>query len=183
MSEETAVRRAIAALSDSPHSLSEATAALPGTAGLCAWWAAPDVLPSFPGPANSADPGHRLLYVGKATRLRSRITSDHLRQSGSSTLRRTLAGLLMPAEDYRTAWTADRVALVPEDEERLTVWMHKHLALTWTEHPDPSAVRDSLISRLCPPFNVGGAQPGAVRDAVEEARSRYYRSAGPRPAG
>ncbi|MFE9171186.1 GIY-YIG nuclease family protein [Streptomyces kebangsaanensis] len=183
MPEETAVQRATAALFDSPHSLSGAAAVLPRTAGLYAWWAAPDVLPSFPGPANSTDPGLRLLYVGKATRLRSRITSNHLRRSGSSTLRRTLAGLLMSAEGYRTAWTTDRVVLVPEDEERLTVWMHEHLTLTWTEHPEPLSVEGGLISRLRPPLNVDGARPGAVREAVEEARSRYYRSAGPRPAG
>ena len=126
----------------SPRLLTEAAVALPRTAGLYAWWAPPSVLPSFPGPTNSADPGRRLLYLGKATRLRSRITSNHLKRSGSSTLRRTLAGLLMPTEGYRTVWT-DRVVLVPEDEERLTEWMHEHLALTWVEHPDPLSVEGS----------------------------------------
>ncbi|MFI1563822.1 GIY-YIG nuclease family protein [Streptomyces sp. NPDC020490] len=181
MPEETAVQRTITALFTSPLSLCEAAAALPRTAGLYAWWAAPSVLPSFPGPANLADPNRRLLYLGKATRLRSRVASNHLRRSGSSTLRRTLAGLLMPTEGYWTAWT-DRVVLVPEDEERLSEWMRRHLALTWTEHADPLAVEGELISRLRPPLNVNGAERGVARDAVEQARRRYYCSAGPRPA-
>lgn len=180
MSEQTAVRPAGEALFTSPRSLSEAAAALPRTAGLYAWWAPPSVLPSFPGPVNPADPGRRLLYLGKATRLRSRITSNHLRRSGSSTLRRTLAGLLMPTEGYRTVRT-DRVVLVPEDEERLTAWMHEHLTLTWAEHPDPLPVERELISRLNPPLNVDGASAGAALDAVRKARARYHESAGPHP--
>ncbi|MDN3023233.1 GIY-YIG nuclease family protein [Streptomyces sp. S.PB5] len=182
MSEETAVQRTTAALFTSPCALSEAAAALPKTPGLYAWWAAPTVLPSFAGPENSADPGRRLLYLGKATRLRSRITSNHLRRSGSSTLRRTLAGLLMATEGYRTTWT-DRVVLVPEDEERLTEWMHEHLSLTWAEHPDPLSVEGELISRLGPPLNVDGAGRGVALETVKEARARYYAGAGPRPIG
>lgn len=180
MSEETTVQRTATALSTSPCSLSEAMAALPRTAGLYAWWAPPSVLPSFPGPVNPADPGCRLLYLGKATRLRTRITSNHLRRSGSSTLRRTLAGLLMPTEGYRTMWS-DRVILVPEDEERLTGWMNKHLALTWTEHSDPLSVEGELISMWRPPLNVDGAVQSAALDAVKLARATYYGSAGPRP--
>ncbi|MEU5100270.1 MULTISPECIES: GIY-YIG nuclease family protein [Streptomyces] len=181
MLEQTAVQRTTEALFTAPRLLSEAAVALPRAAGLYAWWAPPSVLPSFSGPVNSADPGRRLLYLGKATRLRSRITSNHLRRSGSSTLRRTLAGLLMPTEGYRTVWT-DRVVLVPEDEERLTEWMHEHLSLTWVEHPDPLSVEGELISRLAPPLNVDGAGEGAALDAVREARAHYYGSAGPRPA-
>lgn len=182
MSEKTAAQRTTDALFTAPLVLSEAAVTLPRAAGLYAWWAPSSVLPSLPGPANSAEPGLRLLYLGRATRLRSRITSNHLRRSGGSTLRRTLAGLLMPTEGYRTVWT-DRVILVPEDEERLTEWMHKHLALTWVEHPDPPSVEGQMISRLGPPLNVDGAEQGAELTAVREARARYYGSAGPRPTG
>lgn len=181
MTEREDARRTIESLSAAPRSLPGAVASLPNSAGLYAWWAPPEVLPPFPGPANSADPGRRLLYLGRATVLRSRIGSHHLRRSGSSTLRRTLAGLLMPTEGYRTTWT-DRVVLVPEDERRLTEWMHEHLSLTWAVHPDPRATEDELISRWGPPLNVRGAARGSVRGAVEEARARYRGSAGPRPA-
>ncbi|MFF3056397.1 GIY-YIG nuclease family protein [Streptomyces sp. NPDC057909] len=177
---DDAVQQITAALFTSPIGLSVAATELPKSAGLYAWWATEDVLPGFPGPANSTDSERRLLYLGKATRLRTRIVSNHMQRSGSSTLRRTLAGLLMPTEGYRTIWS-DRVILITEDEQRLTDWMHRHLALTWAEHSDPQAVEGALISRLKPPLNVEGAKQSSTRESVKQARSAYYRSAGPRP--
>jgi hypothetical protein len=176
------VQQTTADLFSTPHALAAAVRVLPTTAGLYAWWAPPEVLASFNGPANSGDGGQRLLYLGKAKRLRSRIASNHLRDSGRFTLRRTLAGLLMPTENYRTTRT-DRVVLVPEDEQRLTDWMHRHLTLTWSEHPDPVPLETALISRLCPPLNVDGAQPGTNLNSVKRARALYYAGGGPRPAG
>ncbi|WP_405564787.1 GIY-YIG nuclease family protein [Streptomyces phaeochromogenes] len=178
---DAALRQVTADLLATPRALDAATTALPRTAGLYAWWAPPSILPTFSGPANSGDSERRLLYLGKATRLRTRITGNHLRHSGGSTLRRTLAGLLMPTEGYRTTWT-DRVILIPSDERRLTEWMHRHLTLTWAEHPDPVPLETALISSLCPPLNLDGAAHGPARDRVQEARNTYYASAGPRPA-
>ncbi|MGQ4383491.1 GIY-YIG nuclease family protein [Streptomyces sp. SAS_270] len=132
------------------------------------------------GPVNEGDPGQRLLYLGKAKRLRTRIVSNRLRHSGRSTLRCTLARLLMPIEGYRTTWT-DRVVLAPEDEQRLTNWMHGHLGLTWSELPDPAPVEKALISRLYPPLNVDGTEHTTTRERVKQARATYYTSAGPRP--
>jgi hypothetical protein len=163
-----------------PVRLEEAAVVLPRIAGLYAWWASPAVLPELPGPANPADPTTRLLYVGIASRLRTRIVGNHLRRSGTSTLRRTLAGLLLDVEGYQTAWT-DRVVLVPKDEQRLTSWMHQHLALTWIEHPEPKSLESALIARLRPPLNVDGAAPDRRRDAIKQARAAFYASAGPRP--
>ncbi|PWI14429.1 hypothetical protein DI272_09890 [Streptomyces sp. Act143] len=180
MLDDALARPTEADLLATPHLLESAIVGLPNTAGLYAWWAPPDVLPVFDGPANYGDRTQRLLYLGKAKRLRSRIASYHLRDSGRSTLRRTLAGLLMPAEGYRTTWT-DRVVLVTEDEQRLTDWMHRHLTLTWSEHPDPVPLEKALISRLRPPLNVDGADHGVALDHVKEARAHYYASAGPRP--
>ncbi|WP_416965319.1 GIY-YIG nuclease family protein [Streptomyces sp. Agncl-13] len=174
------VRQATADLLSAPRTLSAAVSALPTTPGLYAWWAPPEVLAPFPGPLNSGDSGWRLLYLGKASRLRSRIASNHLRDSGRSTLRRTLAGLLMATEGYRTTWT-DRVVLIPEDEQRLTDWMRQHLALTWSEQADPVPLETELIAGLRPPLNVAGARHGIPRDRVKQARDVYYASAGPRP--
>jgi hypothetical protein len=161
-----------------PLRLEESVAALPRTSGLYAWWAPPAVLPNLPGTANTADPTKRLLYIGIAGRLRTRIVGNHLRRSGSSTLRRTLAGLLLEVEGYRTMWT-DRVVLVPDDEQRLTAWMHRQLALTWTEHPEPRTLEPGLITRLRPPLNIDAAAQGTC--AVKQARAAYYASAGTRP--
>ncbi|MCQ9179254.1 GIY-YIG nuclease family protein [Streptomyces sp. IBSBF 2953] len=180
MLDDFSVRQAETDLLSAPRTLDAAVAGLPTTAGLYAWWAPADVLASFHGPANSGDAHLRLLYLGKAKRLRSRIVSNHLRDSGRSTLRRTLAGLLMLSQGYRTTWT-DRVVLVGEDEQRLTDWMHQHLALTWSEHPDPVPLETVLISRLRPPLNVDGAEHGTSLDRVKQARTLYYASAGPRP--
>lgn len=52
-----------------------------------------------------------------------------MKRSGSSTLRRTLAGLLLDDEAFRTRWT-DRVVLVDEDEVRLTAWMEANLRVS-----------------------------------------------------
>ncbi|MFF7550591.1 GIY-YIG nuclease family protein [Streptomyces canus] len=180
MLDDATVQRATTDLLSTPQALGRAAGALPTTAGVYAWWAPPEVLPSFPGPINTSDAGRRMLYLGKAGRLRSRVVSNHLRDSGRSTLRRTLAGLLMPTESYRTTWT-DRVVLIPKDEQRLTRWMHQYLALTWAELPDPVPLERKLISQLHPPLNVEGVEPGASRDRVKKARAFYYGSAGPRP--
>ncbi|WP_327370668.1 GIY-YIG nuclease family protein [Streptomyces sp. NBC_01217] len=180
MLNDVIVRQTETDLLSTPRTLDTAVTDLPTTAGLYAWWAPAEVLAPFAGPANSGRPELRLLYVGKAKRLRSRIVSNHLRDSGRSTLRRTLAGLLMSAEGYRTVWT-DRVVLVGEDEQRLTDWMHRHLTLTWSEYHDPVPLETALISRLRPPLNVDGAEHGTALDCVKQARSLYYASAGSRP--
>jgi hypothetical protein len=168
-----------ATLLEAPLSLAEAVSALPGKPGIYAWWAEPTVLAPFAGTANPEDPGVRLLYVGMANTgrsLRQRIGGDHLKRSGSSTLRRTLAGLLLEVEGYRTRWV-DRVVLVPEDERRLTAWMYAHLRLTWVATENPSAVEVALITELAPPLNVKGAVEGRHREMVERARLAYRSSA------
>uniref|UniRef100_UPI0007C4B6D4 GIY-YIG nuclease family protein n=1 Tax=Streptomyces prunicolor TaxID=67348 RepID=UPI0007C4B6D4 len=177
---DATVLQAEADLRAKPHDLGAAVAALPITGGLYAWWAAPEVLATFGEPANESDPGQRLLYLGKAKRLRTRIVSNHLRDSGRSTLRRTLGGLLRPTEGYCTTWT-DPVVLIPEDEQRLTDWMRQHLRLTWCERPDPVPLETTLISRLRPPLNLYGTEHGTTRECVKRARAAYYTSAGPRP--
>ncbi|USA02727.1 hypothetical protein NCG97_21940 [Streptomyces lydicamycinicus] len=93
-------------------------------------------------------------------------------------MRRTLAGLVMPTEGYRTTWT-DRVVLVQEDEERLTKRIHDHLALTWVEYPHPFAVEGKLISQFGPPLNGHSAGQGAALEAVKEVRARHCGSAAP----
>ncbi|MBB2948886.1 excinuclease UvrABC nuclease subunit [Actinoplanes lutulentus] len=88
-------------LTSVPVKLSDAVNELSRGSGVYAWWAAPSVFPDLPGPPNENAPSLRLLYIGLATNLRRRILSNHLRRSGTSTLRRTLAGLLV-SEGYRT---------------------------------------------------------------------------------
>ncbi|MGW5268289.1 GIY-YIG nuclease family protein [Rhodococcus sp. NPDC003994] len=164
----------IAALSSTTHPLGDLTA-LPAASGLYAWWAAPEMLPHLPGPAHPHHDDLRLLYIGIASNLRRRIISNHLKRSGSSTLRRTLAGLLLAEHGYRTE-RSDRVVLIAEDEARLTDWMRTNLRLSWCEHPDPIAVEPDAIARWAPPLNLDHAA-GATRDIVKAARTAYNTSA------
>lgn len=166
---------AIADLSTSLHQVGDLPTQLPAESGLYAWWAAPHVLAGLPGSSHPHVGGYRLLYVGIASNLRRRILQNHLRRSGSSTLRRTLAGLLMESQGYRTRRT-DRVVLIDSDEIRLTAWMDTHLRLSWSEHTAPREVEQAIIEKLTPPLNVDHAS-GPLRDAVKAARISYYASA------
>jgi hypothetical protein len=171
------VEEALRLLSGEPAGLSTAVKRLSRGGGVYAWWAAPLVFPDLAGPPNGSVPSLRMLYLGRATSLRGRILRNHLRRSGSSTLRRTLAGLLV-SEGYRTTWT-DRVVLVPEDETRLTAWMHTNLRLTWAEDADPATVEADLVQRLHPPLNVHGVDPEHLQAAVVAAKDLYNASSGP----
>ncbi|MEU4440092.1 GIY-YIG nuclease family protein [Micromonospora chalcea] len=175
--DEERVDAALRLLSGPPVALDVAVKRLARGSGVYAWWAPPSVLPDLPGPPNDSDPSRRMLYLGRATSLRGRILRNHLRRSGSSTLRRTLAGLLV-SEGYRTTWT-DRVVLVPEDERRLTAWMHEHLRLTWAEDPEPAVIEAELVRRLHPPLNVHGVGPEHIQAAVVAAKNSYNASSGP----
>src|SRR3954469_18088796 len=168
---------ALRLLSGVPVGLDVAAKALSRGSGVYAWWAAPSIFPDLPGSSNGNVPSLRLLYLGRATSLRGRILRNHLRRSGSSTLRRTLAGLLV-SEGYRTTWT-DRVALIPEDEVRLTAWMYAHLRLTWAEATEPATIEAELVQRLHPPLNVSGVDPEHVQAAVVAAKNSYDTSSRP----
>ncbi|WP_018787179.1 GIY-YIG nuclease family protein [Micromonospora sp. CNB394] len=175
--DEERVDAALRLLTGPPVALDVAVKRLARGSGVYAWWAAPSVLPDLPGPPNDSDPSRRMLYLGRATSLRGRILRNHLRRSGNSTLRRTLAGLLV-SEGYRTTWT-DRVVLVPADETRLTAWMHDNLRLTWAEDPEPANIEAELVRRLHPPLNVHGVDPEHVQAAVVAAKNAYNASSGP----
>ncbi|WBB80305.1 GIY-YIG nuclease family protein [Micromonospora sp. WMMD882] len=175
--DEARIDEALRLLSGAPVELDVAGRRLSRGSGVYAWWAAPSVFPDLPGPPNEQVPSLRLLYLGRATSLRGRILRNHLRRSGSSTLRRTLAGLLV-SEGYRTTWT-DRVVLVPEDEARLTAWMHTHLRLTWAEDADPATLEGVLVRRTRPPLNVHGVDPEHLQAAVIAAKSSYNASSRP----
>ncbi|GIE30499.1 hypothetical protein Ait01nite_035440 [Actinoplanes italicus] len=168
---------ALRQLSDTPVGLDVAVKRLGRASGVYAWWAGPSVFPDLHGPVNPNVPSLRMLYLGRATTLRGRILRNHLRRSGSSTLRRTLAGLLV-SEGYRTTWT-DRVVLIGEDETRLTAWMHANLQLTWAQDAEPNSVEANLVRRLHPPLNVSGVDPEHVQAAVVDAKHRYNASAQP----
>jgi len=158
-----------------PVTVDVAAAVLSRGPGVYAWWGVATALPDFPGRPNDADPTLRLLYVGRAANLRGRILRTHLRRSGDSVLRRTLAGLLMPVEGYRTTWK-NGVVLVPDDEVRLTAWMRRGLRLTWVEHPYPADIEEEVVWQLRPPLNTQGVDDDEIRAAVVAAKAAYESS-------
>lgn len=177
LSDKERAEEALRLLSGVPYAVDVAAKRLSRGSGLYAWWAGPSVLPELPGPANENVASLRLLYLGRAGNLRGRILRNHLRRSGNSTLRRTLAGLLV-SENFRTTWT-DRVVLIEEDEARLTAWMTANLRLTWAEDPFPPPVEAELVRRLHPPLNVHGVDPEHLQAAVVDAKNAYNASSGP----
>jgi len=158
----------------------------PAEPGLYAWWAAAGSIPGIAGPAHPCAP-LEMLYVGIApsratskARLRSRLLGNHAGgNTGSSTLRRSLAALLTDSEQYRTRWTS-RTVLLPEDEQRLTEWMRANLWLTWAVHEVPWAVEAEVIERLAPPLNQADNSAHALYPFVRAARKRWTDSARPR---
>lgn len=135
-----------------------------------------------PCPARITPPGGvRLLYVGKATRLRDRILRNQLAPAtAQSTLRRSLAGLLMDEAGWSTRRVGRRrpkVALTASSERELTTWMRRHLSLTWSIAVDPTSVEDAVVARLLPPLNLNFTPDGCHRRAVAGARDRFKLSA------
>lgn len=149
---------------------------VPAEPGLYAWWAARDVLPAMPGPDHPTA-GVRLLYVGKANRLRDRILRNHLAPAtAQSTLRRSLAGLLMDDAGWSTRRVGrqrPKVALTASSERELTAWMRRHLTLTWSVTVDPASVEDAVVARVLPPLNLNFTPDSGHRRAVAGARDRF----------
>lgn len=166
-----------AALAATTRPVGSCAAALPPAPGIYSWWADPLTFPLLSSPTAAMNATDRLLYLGLASNLRKRVTQNHLRRSGSSTLRRTLAGLLMETENYSTRRT-DRVVLVEKDERRLTEWMKVNLQLSWVDFEQPKMIEAALIQRLQPPLNVTHSR-GPNREIVDAARRRYRESTAP----
>lgn len=150
----------------------------PHESGLYSWWGAAGCLPGIAGPANAESDELELLYVGIASDLRKRLVGNHLApRSGSSTFRRSLAGLLMANEGWTTRRTSTRVVLVVESEAALTAWMEVHLFVGFVEHPEPETVESDVIALLQPPLNLAKNTQHPLRPVMMRARAAWHRSA------
>jgi hypothetical protein len=164
-------------------SVQQAREAVPAEPGLYAWWSVPGALPAISGPAHPAGV-YELIYIGIArsgptsgATLRSRVVGNHINgTTGQSTLRRSLASLLVEREGWRSRFT-DRPLLVPEDERRLTGWMEQHLALSWVVHAEPWTVEAQVIGELTPPLNQSANSTHPLYRHVRDARSRWREAA------
>lgn len=155
------IERIIAELVHAPttiHNLRRAT--LP-VAGLYSWWRLGDKLPDVPAAPHASVPGLALIYVGvgptsaaSGETLRSRVIGKHVEgNTGSSTLRLSLAAHLLDTLHLHPRATAKKVVLDPTDSSQLTAWMEQHLRVSWTFHPSPWEVERDVIRALRPPLN------------------------------
>jgi hypothetical protein len=152
--------------------------------GIYAWWLVnTDALPDVPTTPHPSEP-LGLLYVGvgpasaRSTRtLRARFR-DHTRDTGRSTLRRTLASLLYEREGWRPYWT-DRPLLTDVDNDALTTWQAANLRVQWFRMPDPWTVEAGVIRAMRPPLNRAHNQAHPFYEQVGAARKRFREAAEP----
>ena len=102
----------------------------------------------------------RPLYVGEARiTLAPRSTRMHLKQTRMSTLRRSLASLLVdeldlvPGARLAGGRQHTKFSLASAGEARLTAWMLEHLTVSIAEHPAPGLVEGAVIATIVPPLN------------------------------
>jgi hypothetical protein len=116
---------------------------------------------------------HRLLYVGIAPRapsaagsvskstLRRRIGRNHLgNRIASSTLRRSLAGILSENENLTIGRSRnDRASMSHDHEAKLTGWIVDHAAVSFMPHDKAWEIEDAIIRSGTPnlPINIKGA--------------------------
>lgn len=144
--------------------IADAESAVPRRPGLYAVFAEPDTWAEL---GLGTPPDGRPLYVGKAERsLASRDVRTHFAsgKTGSSTLRRTLAGLLATALDLHAVprnlakpGYFSNFGLTPDGDARLTAWMVANLRLSvWV--PDSPVTLDDVetevLNRVEPPLNL-----------------------------
>jgi hypothetical protein len=152
---------ALTALSDPAPA---ATAEVPAAPGLYAVHAHPHHWLEL---GLSDPPDDRPLYVGKSEKsLASRDLRTHFAtgRTGSSTLRRSLAGLLaghlnLHAQPRNIASPShyDKFGLEPAGDQRLTDWMLTNLRLAVWPSPAGShldAIETAVLQRLFPPLNL-----------------------------
>lgn len=120
---------------------------VPATPGVYAWWRQPS----------------DLVYIGIAparatsrATLRSRIRQHLHGNISASTLRRSLAALLVTEHEWLPRTTpSGRLWLGECGERALTYWMQRNLLVSWMEHEAPWDVEARVIAEMRPRLNLG----------------------------
>lgn len=189
--EELSVPAIIHKLQGPTVSVAEALAqgVIPAAEGFYAWWASAEILPMVPIYPHPSEPW-RLLYIGVApgrdparrrsqsppSTLRSRVDGQHIGgNTGSSTLKLTLAALLLNERGYRPQQRSKKVVLDRDDNVDLTEWQTDHLRLTWSERRTPweKTLEAAVIAEMRPPLNWQHNQTHPFWPTLDAARSRF----------
>lgn len=171
---------ALLVLADHGRPFDESSESVPAAPGLYAVHGDSDVWRLL---GLGAPPDDRPLYVGKAEHnLAGRDVRTHFGtgKTGSSTLRRSLAGLLrgelglngMPRNPGKPGHFSN-YGLEPAGDAALTEWMREHLRLaTWASPPtvDLGELETEILQRLEPPLNIDKVQT-AWRPLVRAGRA------------
>lgn len=185
MDSHVEIERALAGLTARTYSVQEATAAIPDASGLYAWWVVGDALPGVPTTTREASTGAALVYIGVAPNaanskktLRSRVVDNHLNGSiATSTVRHSLASLVVDKLSLKPTTKGTKVALPPEQNTELTAWQSMHLRLSWHATPDPWLIESAVIAALAPPLNLAGNEGHAFHGTLTAARAALKQSA------
>ncbi|MDJ0317920.1 MULTISPECIES: GIY-YIG nuclease family protein [Arthrobacter] len=114
-----------------------------------------------------------LIYVGRATNLRSRARHHNV-QTSKSTFRRSLAALLGLQAQWHGKSAHPR--LTDADEEVLSNWMVGNLGMSFCVVEDLerlASLEDAMRVELCPPLNRDGSTPVQLHvSAVASAGQR-----------
>lgn len=116
-----------------------------------------------------------LIYVGKATNLKSRA-KHHDIQTSKSTFRRSLAALLRLQAQWHGRSAHPRLTDV--DEEVLSVWMTQNLSVQFCVLPDTAPLaelEEAMRAELAPPLNRDGRTPEQLH--VSEVAAVAHRNA------
>jgi GIY-YIG catalytic domain-containing protein len=126
--------------------------AAPDEAGIYAWWF--DELPNIPLDGALEQDGFRLAYVGIASyrpgsrrTLRQRLRNHCKGPIASSTLRRSLAGVLIDELGLHPRRGPSKKIQLPEEEEaRLSHWLSNHGRVAWVINRTPWLDEARLLS-------------------------------------
>lgn len=146
--------------------------------GMYAWWEESGELARFWPRGLATVDRARPLYVGQArTAFSERGTKMHLKQTRMSTLRRSLASLLvdeldlLPGAKLAAGKQHTKFSLAQGAEARLTAWMLEHLTVSVAEHLAPGLVEGAVIATLVPPLNDRFAHHGPYWQRMAQHRA------------
>lgn len=184
MAVDVDTQNAIVSLTGATFSIDDTRVQIPKAGGLYAWWIVNTALSGVPVNKHPTEPSTDLLYVGIAPNgaastatLRSRVVGNHLNGNiAASTLRRTLASLLIGALSLTPTKKGTKVILPRDQNSQLSTWQKTHLRMTWHATPKPWLIEAAVIAALRFPLNLADnddhpfhATLSAARRALKQA--------------